>query len=170
MRTEPWDWTSIESETPRRGARNSPPNVARVVVNVVFLQKGDELSLKIALSMMLILARDVRKRSANLSLSNGKRPMAFLPCEAFNAADFVHPVRRHAFDFPHRGSYRHGRRQRQEKMDVVLSSPDCECRHSVVARNATHVGPQARLDLPSDALVALLGGEDTMHERATIGV
>jgi hypothetical protein len=55
-------------------------------------------------------------------------------------------------------------------MDVVLHSADTKSFHLMLARDAAHVCPKPRLYLRSDGLAALFGGEDTMKQRATIGV
>ena len=55
-------------------------------------------------------------------------------------------------------------------MDVVFHATDAKRLHLVFARDAAHVGPQTRLDFSVDRFTPLLGGEDTMKERAAIGV
>ena len=169
-RPDPWERGSIRCGPPLRVVRTSPPNVTRVVGDVVFLQEGDELRLEISFAMMLILVPDVRNCGADLSLPDGEGAITFLPFEALNHADSVHPMRRDALDFSHGCGDRHGRRQRQEKMDTVFCSSDLKSLHAVIPRNAAHVGPQPRLDLRGDDLGAVLGGKDTMSQRATIGV
>ena len=58
-RTESWEGVPHLSTPSRRDGRISPPHIARIVLNPVLLEKGNELGLEIALAMMLFLARDV---------------------------------------------------------------------------------------------------------------
>ncbi len=55
-------------------------------------------------------------------------------------------------------------------MNVVLHSAYAERFHLMFACDAAHVSPQTRLDFWKNGLAPLLGGEDTMKERATVGV
>ena len=162
QRTEPWEYVANTPAPSRRDGRNLPPNIARIVFNLMFFQKGDELRLEIALSVMLFLARYVRERSAYLGPSDGERPIAFLPFEIILCAGLVHPERRCALDCLHRRCYRHRRRQRQQNMNVILHSAYAERLHLVLARDAAHIGPKPRLNIRYDCLAPLLGGKDTM--------
>jgi len=169
-RTEPWESDPKETAPSRRDGRNSPPNIARIVFDAVLLEKGDVLSLEITCAMMLFLACDVFQGRANLRPSDRERAITFLPFKAFDLAGLMHPERGYTFDFPHCRGYRHRRRQRKQEMNVVLYSADAKRLHLVLARDASHVGPQTRLDFCDDGLAPLLGGEDTMEDRATVGV
>ncbi len=48
----------------------SPPHVERVVSDAVFLQDGEELSLKVAVSMVILLSSNVSGCGALLSEPN----------------------------------------------------------------------------------------------------
>lgn len=168
-RTQPWESVANTPATPRRGVRNSSPNVAWVVFNPVLVQECDELSLKITSPMVLFLAFDIRNRGAHLRPSNRKRAVAFLPLKIFLGAGCTHPVRGRALDLSHGGGYRQRRRQREKKVDVVFGSSDYKRLHAVFSRDAAHVGPQAILNLRRNRFAPLLGREDTMHQRTTIG-
>ncbi len=167
---EPWDHVANTPPPSRRDGRNLPPHVARIVFNAVFREKRDKLRLKIALPVVLLLARYVRQRRAHLSPSNGERPIAFLPFEIIHCASIVHPERGCALDLPHRRRDRHGRRQREQKMNVVLDPADAKRFHLVLVRDAAHIGPKTRLNIRYDCLAPLLGGEDAMIERRAISV
>jgi len=167
---EPWEGVPTPAAPSRRDGRISAPHVAGIVINPVFLKKGNELSLKISLAVVLLLARNVCQRGVYLGPSNGKGSITLLPGEGFLRADFVHPVRGCALDLLHGCGYRERRRQRQKKMDVVFRSAHGERLHLVLARNAAHVGPQPRLNLRDNGLAPLSGGEDAMKQRATVGV
>jgi hypothetical protein len=169
-RTEPWEHIANIPTPSRRDGRNLPPHVARIIFNVVFLEKSEELPLEIALPMVLFLACNVCQRGGYLSPSDGERRIAFLPCEVFHRAGFMHPARRCALDFSHRRCYRQRRRQRQQNMNVVLHSAYAERLHLVLARDTAHIGPQPRLDLRNNNLAPFPGGENAMKQRTTIGV
>ena len=154
----------------RRDGRNSPPNITRIVFNLVFLQEGNELSLEIARPMMLLLASDVLQRGAHLGPSNGERAITFLPFKTVRLGGLVHPERRGTLDFSHCCGDWYGRRQREQKMDVVLHSADAKGLHLVFAGDAAHVGPQTGLDFRCDYFAPLFGGKDTVEERTAIGV
>jgi hypothetical protein len=176
---------------PRRAVRNSPPYVARIEFDAVLLQKRNELCLEVDLLMMFLLARDVRQRGADLSTSDREVgtarlqtnhssgwsvtaqylcSVAFLPREVANCAGFVHPMRGRAFDLPHGRRNRERRWKRKKNVDVIVGSSNRESFHVVFSCDASHVGPQPRLNLWRDGLVPFLCGEDTMKKRATIGV
>jgi len=165
-RMEPWEGAAPS----RRDGRTSPPNISRIIFNAVLFEKGDILGLKIALPVMLFLARDIRQRCAHLSPSDGERTVPFLPFKVIDCAGFMHPARGCALDFPYRRGDRRGRGQREQNMNVVLHAADAKRLHLVFTRDAAHVGPQPWLDFREDDLVPLLGGEDTVKERAAIGV
>jgi hypothetical protein len=55
-------------------------------------------------------------------------------------------------------------------MNVVLHPAYAECLDLMFASDAAHVRPQPRLDFRGDYLAPLLGGEDAMKQRTTIGV
>lgn len=169
-RTEPWEHDPETPSPSRRDGRNLPQNIARIEFNVMFLQKGDELSLEIALTMMLFLTRYISQCGSHLGPSNGERTVAFLPFEALDCAGFRHPKRGRALGLLHRRGDRHKRGQRKQKMDAILRSADAERLHPVFARAAAHIRPQSRLDIRNNYLFPLFGREDTMKQRATIGV
>lgn len=170
QRTEPWESAPDVPAPSRRDGRSSTPDIARVVFNAVLFEEGDVLGLEVALLVMLLLARYIRKRRGHLGPSDREGAIALLPFKAIHRAGLVHPMRGCALDLPHGRGDRHGRRQRKQKMNVVLGSSDAERGHLMLARDATHVGPQTRLDFSGDGLASLLGGEDAMKERAAIGV
>ena len=169
-RTEPWEAGPKETAPSRRAGRNSAPHVAWIVFNAVLLEKGDVLSLKVSCAMMLFLTRDVRQRSAHLCPSDGKRTIAFLPFKAFDLAGLVHPGRGCTLDLSHCRSHWHRRRQREQKVNMVLHSADTKRLELVFTRDAAHISPQTRLDFRENRLAPLFGGKNTMYERATIGV
>jgi hypothetical protein len=55
-------------------------------------------------------------------------------------------------------------------MDMVVRSAYAERGHLVLARDATDVGPQARLYFRGDHVAPLPGGKDAMEQLTTIGV
>jgi hypothetical protein len=55
-------------------------------------------------------------------------------------------------------------------VNMVLHAADAKRFHLMFASDAAHVGPKTRLDFRDDGLAPLLCGEDTMEERAAIGV
>ena len=169
-RTEPWEGVANVPVPSRRDGRNLPPNITGIIFNVVLLGEGDVLGLEVSLSMMLLLARYMCERGAHLGPSDGEGTIAFLPLEIFYRAGLVHTVRRCALDFPHSRGDQYGRRQRKQKMDVVLGSSDAARGHLMLARDSAHVGPKTLLDLRDDGFAPLLCGENTMIERAEIGV
>lgn len=83
QRTEPWEGSQATRRAPRRAGRISPPHVARIVFDAMFLQEREELRLEIASSMMFFLARNVRNRCAHLRPANRERSVPLLPIEAF---------------------------------------------------------------------------------------
>jgi hypothetical protein len=166
---EPWVGDAF-AHAPRRAARRSAPNVSRIVINALFLQKRNKLGLEIALPMVFLLPRDVGERRCHLGRTYRERSIPLLPLEFPTLALFVKPPRRRTLDLTHRLSNRHGRRQRQQNMNVILGPAHRQSLHAVLARNAAHVGPQSWLDIGCDRPSPLPGGEDTMEQRATIGV
>jgi len=170
QRTEPWEQAAATPAKSRRDDRNSPPNISRIIIDVMFLQKRNKLRLEIALPVTLFLARDVRQRRGHLGPSNGESPIPFLPFEILNVAGFAHPMRGRALDVPHCRRYRQRRRQRKQKMNMVLHSTNAERLHFMLARHTAQVRPQPRLNLRGNCLAPLLGREDAMKQRAAIGV
>lgn len=130
----------------------------------MFLEKRDVLSLEVAFAVMLFLARNVRERGAYLGPSDGERAIPFLPFKVIQGAGFMHPERGCTLDIPHRRRNRHGRRQREQNVYVVLHAADAKRLHLMFAGDAAHVSPKARLDSWDDGLAPLLGGKDTMKE------
>lgn len=169
-RTEPWDASPTAPTSPRGADRESPPDVARVELDTMFLEKCNELRLEVSFLMMLFLARYVRQCGRRLRLANGESAVALLPFETRHRAGFVHPARGRALDFPHSLGNRQGRRKRQKDVSVVVHPAYGKSFHLVLPRDASHVGPQAGLDLRRYDFAPLLGGKDAMKQRATIGV
>jgi len=146
QRTEPWECVPNMPTPSRRDGRNLPPNISRIVFDLMFLEKRDVLGLEVAFSVMLFLARDVRERSAYLSPSDGERAIPFLPFKFIQAANIMHPERGCALNVPHCRGNRRGRRQREQYVNVVLHAADTERLHVMFASDAAHVSPKARLD------------------------
>jgi len=170
QRTEPWEGSQATRRAPRRAGRISPPHVARIVFDAMFLQEREELRLEIASSMMFFLARNVRNRCAHLRPANRERSVPLLPIEAFFLLCLVHPERRGALNLPHSLCDWNRRRKRKQNMDVILCSANGKSLEAMLSCNPAHVRPKSRLDLLRDRRTALLGGEDTMEQRRTIGV
>jgi hypothetical protein len=61
MRTEPWDKAALTRTPSRRDGRDLSQDASRIVINPVLLQERDELSLKIAFFMMLLLAATIQQ-------------------------------------------------------------------------------------------------------------
>ena len=59
----------------------------------MLLQERNELRLKIALLMMLLLPRNVRDGRIDLRLADGERAITLLPLEGLDIARLVHPPR-----------------------------------------------------------------------------
>ncbi len=170
QRTEPWDGDQVKSAPSRRANRISPPNIARVVVNLVLLQEGKKLRLEIVLPMMYFLTRNIRQCRVNLTHSDGKGTVTLLPFETPHPACFIHPVRGRALDLPHRFCHRERRWERKKDVEMILRSTNSEGFPSVFSRNASYIGPQPGLDLRRDDFASCLRGKDTMEQRATISV
>ncbi len=169
-RTEPWESRPSRTATSRRDGRISTPHISRIVFNAMFFQKGNVLRSKITLPMMLLLVCNVGERRRHLGPSDGKRAITLLPFEVIQRARFMHPARGCTFDCLHRRGYRERRRQREKNMNVVFHSTYAKRLHLVLACNAAHISPQSRLDIRDNRIAPLFGGEDTMKQRATIGV
>ncbi len=169
-RTKPWGRAPDAAGASPRAARSSPPHIARVVIHLVLLQKREEFRLEIALPMMLFLARDVIHSTIDLSPSDGECSIPLLPFKALHRTGFVHPVRRCAFDFPHRFGNRHRCGKRRERVNVIFGATDCEGHDPVLACDSSHVSPQPRLVFRRDGSLALFGREDAVKQCTTIGV
>lgn len=167
---KPWEGMPFVAPPSRRDGRSSTPNIPWVVFDAMLVQESDKLRLEIAPAMMLLLTGDVCQRALHLGPSNRECPITLLPLKVFHRAGLVHPTTRHALDFSHCVGYRRRRWQRQQKMDMVLNSAYAKRLHLVLARDAAHIGPQPLLNFRNDSLAPLLGGEDAMKQRATIGV
>jgi hypothetical protein len=163
QRTEPWERRQSSRRAPRRAARNSPQHVTRIVLDAVFLQKRDELRLKIAPSMMFFLARDVRNCGTRLRHPDGESSVTFLPFKIFFLHCLVHPERRCALKLSHGFCNRDRGRQREQNVNVVLRTANGQCLEAVLARNPAHVRPKSRLDLLRNRCVSFLGGKDAME-------
>lgn len=159
-----------ESRAPRRAARNSPPNIARVINDMVFLQERDELRLKTAPPMTFLLACDIRNCGARLRRPDGKCAVALLPLKVPLPLRLVHPERRCALNLSHCiRDWKRGR-QREENVNVILCSPNGQGFETMLSRDTSDVRPKSRLNLLRDRPATFLRGEDTMKQRATIGV
>ena len=55
-------------------------------------------------------------------------------------------------------------------MDVVFYAADGQGLHAVFARNAADVSPKALLNIGRNYLAPLLGREDAMKQRGTVGM
>jgi len=155
---------------PGANARSLSPDITRVMINPVLFQDCQELCLEIPFRMVLLLSGDVGERGADLGLSNRERTIAFLPFEAFDMASFGHPSRRETFDLLHGHGNRQRRRQRQQQVHMVFATANPRRLHPMFSGYAAHIRPKARLNVSDDRFAPLLGGEDAMKQRATIGV
>ena len=85
-RTEPWDASPTAPTSPRGADRESPPDLARVELDTMFLEKCNELRLEVSFLMMLFLARYVRQCGRRLRQANGESAVALLPFETRHRA------------------------------------------------------------------------------------
>ena len=109
------------------------PNISRIVLHVVLLQKSNELILETTLAMVSRLRLDIRNRGRRLRDTNRKCPISLLPRE-IPGMRFVHPSRRCTFDQLHRLRQRHIRRQRQQDVHVIFGAANFERLEFVFAR------------------------------------
>ena len=161
-RTKPWEWTVFRLAPSRRDGRNLPPHITRIVFNPMFLQEGYKFRLEIALSMMFLLARNVRQRSLNLGPSDGEGSITLLPFEVRNRTGCMHPVRGCALDLLHRCGNRQRRRQRQQNVRMIFRSADAKRLHPMLASGSAHVSPEPQLNLWNNCLFPPFGGKDAM--------
>jgi hypothetical protein len=165
QRTEPWENGQTARRASRRAARRLSPHIARIVFDAMFLQERDELCLKIALSMMFFLARDVRNCSARLRHPDGECAVTLLPFKISTMSCLVHPERRGTFNLANGLCNRDRGRKRKQNVNVVLSAANSESLEAMFSRNSAHVCPKPRLDFLRDRCAAFLRGEDAMEQR-----
>ena len=170
-RVSPWAilLSSLREEV--NAARPSlSPNKAWIVCNPLLLQDGQKLRLEIPLAMMFNLIGDVVRCGFDLRASDGECAVSLLPCEVWQSTIIAHPMRRGTLNLAHGRGDRHGGRQREQEVNMVIHASNFESLDFKFARDSSHVGPKPSLNIRRNDLAPLLGGEDAMIERGTVGV
>ena len=81
----------IRNDKSRRDGRPLPPNVTRVVFDLVFLQKHHKFGLEILLAVMFDLTAYITDSSIYLGNPDRERAITFLPFKAFPMVLLMHP-------------------------------------------------------------------------------
>ena len=121
--------------------------------------------------MMFVLPLNVRDGVIHLRNPNTECAISFLPGEfSIPRKSVLHPLGRAALDQLQRLGDRHRRRERQQKMDVILHSPDGHGLYFVFFCDPSHERPEAFLRFQVDGRFALFGAEYAMVQAVAEGM
>jgi len=130
--------------------------VTRIVIDIVLLEKRDELLLETALLMMFGLRMDVFNRRVHMGNAYRERTLSFLPMK-HRAGMLVDPLGRAALQQLHGLRDRHGPRKRQQHMHMIIGAADGQCFHVVLACDTAEVSPQLWAQVLGDTLATDFG-------------
>lgn len=160
----------VAVETSPEGTAESFPQIALFVFDAMLLQQREELFLESHLAVVRLLILNVDHNLIHLRNAHAERAIFGLPGkERLIGKGVMHPLGRAAFDELHGLGDRHGRRQREQQVDVVFDTSDAEGGNTILACDATEVRPKPGTKLRGDERQAVLGAEDTVRKRTNVG-
>src|SRR5262245_1348490 len=119
--------------------------------------------------MVLRLVADIPDGNLLLRYPDAERSILFLPSEPFCSLLIVHPFGRARLDELHCLGNGNGCGQREQEMSMVPHSSDGQRLHAIGASNATHVGPEFRLQLVGYQRTPFVRRKDIMYQDAGVG-